>query len=377
MRACRLGHPSKIGESGFVPTNICLTIPEPGRVELVERPYPTAKLGSVVLEQAIAPICAEDRIWTDHHHQWADNPYSLGHEGVGTVHYAPEGSALTVGDRVIVLTEHPDPAAPGSSAAPGFFVDGLSPLERRNDSESGWGAMATYRLVDEQNCYVLPDDLDFRYAAAGNCLLGLTYNTQEMLDVTPGDRLLVLGNGQRSQSLSHVVHGLYRSATVIAAVEDDYQADMIDRIATVRGGTPALHIVDLRDPGWKQRVRHLTDADGPDQVIEMTGDTQMMQIAIKLVAHDGRIAIAEHLRGDRAAQIDPYADIAGKNLQILGDIDTQILDPVRLIRMLRNREVQAMTDVLITHEFPMSQAAQALDLKATHRVGKIYLYPGR
>lgn len=362
-----------------MPINICLTIPEPGRIELVERPYPTAKLGSVVLEQAIAPICTEDRLWTDHRHQWPDNPYSLGHEGVGTVHYAPEGSALKVGDRVIVFAEHPDPSTADSpAAAEFFFVEGLSPLERRNGSESGWAAMATYRLVDEQSCYVLPDDLDFRYAAAGNCLLGLTYNTQELLDVTPGDRLLVLGNGQRCHSLAHVVHGLYRSATVIAAVEDDFQADMIDRIAAARGGTPALHIVDMRDPSWKERVRHLTDDEGPDQVVEMTGETEMMQTAIKLVAHEGRIAISEHLsRGDRTLQIDPYADIAGKNLQILGNIPTSALDPERLIRMLRNREVQAMTEVLITHDFPMSQAAKALDLKATHRVGKIYLYPGR
>lgn len=35
------------------------------------------------------------------------------------------------------------------TSAPEFFVNGLAPVERKNDSQSGWEAMAEYRLADE------------------------------------------------------------------------------------------------------------------------------------------------------------------------------------------------------------------------------------
>jgi len=92
---------------------------------------------------------------------------------------------------------------------PEFFVDGLAPIERKNDSESGWAAMAEYRLADEGICTLLPDDLGFRYAIAAECSVG---------------------NGQRQFSLSHVITGLYRGATVISAVQDDFQAERVRKI---------------------------------------------------------------------------------------------------------------------------------------------------
>jgi hypothetical protein len=43
--------------------------------------------------------------------------------------------------------------------------------------------------------------------------------------------------------------------------------------------------------------------------------------------------------------------------------------------MLLNPEVQAMSDHLITHEFNMSEAADAFDAALSKQAGKIFLYP--
>jgi hypothetical protein len=43
--------------------------------------------------------------------------------------------------------------------------------------------------------------------------------------------------------------------------------------------------------------------------------------------------------------------------------------------MLRNKEVQRMWDVVVTHEFPMSEAEEALKISASQKCGKILLYP--
>lgn len=48
-------------------TNVVLTIPEPRRIELVERPYPKISAGYAIIRTEIAPICLEgSRIWSNH-----------------------------------------------------------------------------------------------------------------------------------------------------------------------------------------------------------------------------------------------------------------------------------------------------------------------
>ena len=46
-----------------------------------------------------------------------------------------------------------------------------------------------------------------------------------------------------------------------------------------------------------------------------------------------------------------------------------------LLRMLGNPEVQAMAEHLITHEYNMSQGAEAFEAALSKQAGKIYLYP--
>ena len=54
-------------------SNVVLTIPEPGRIELVERPYPKFNAGYAVIRTEIAPVCLEgSRIWAAHDFEFRD-----------------------------------------------------------------------------------------------------------------------------------------------------------------------------------------------------------------------------------------------------------------------------------------------------------------
>jgi hypothetical protein len=46
-----------------------------------------------------------------------------------------------------------------------------------------------------------------------------------------------------------------------------------------------------------------------------------------------------------------------------------------LLRMVQNPEIQRLSDHLITHEYNMSQGAEAFEEALTQQAGKIYLYP--
>jgi threonine dehydrogenase-like Zn-dependent dehydrogenase len=196
------------------------------------------------------------------------------------------------------------------------------------------------------------------------------------MEVKAGDRLLLVGSGQRQFSLSHVITGLFRGARVIAAVDDDFQLETVRRIGEARGGVPDFHIIDMRDSSWTDKVFELTDGVGPDKIADFTSQEEILNTEIDLIRHDGVLYIQENLRNkNRVLKVDPYAAIAEKNLKIMGTIDSRRIDRPGIIRMLRNKEVQRMWDVVVTHEFPMSEAEEALKISATQQCGKILLYP--
>jgi threonine dehydrogenase-like Zn-dependent dehydrogenase len=379
--------------------NTIVTVPKPYTVEFVKRPYPLVKPGSVLVKTEIAAVCVDDRMYTEHIHEWFDHPlYGVGHEGVGTVVEAPESRVYRPGDRVLIshggycgrcfaclnnLSQaHCTGLAGGgaragsSTSAPEFFVDGLAPLERNNDSQSGWAAFAEYRLADEGICTLLPQDLDFKYAIAGECSVGFAVFTQRFMEVAPGDYLLLVGSGQRQFSLSNVIVGLFRGARVIVVAPDDFHADMVRRIGEARGGTPDLHILDMNDPDWTTKVLDLTDGVGPDKIADFTSEEDVLNTELDLVRHDGVLFIQENLRNpNRVLHVDPYTAIAEKNLKIMGHIDPRRIDRPSIIRTLRNKEVQRMWDVVVTHEFPMTEAEEAFKISASQQCGKILLYP--
>ena len=368
-------------------TNIALTIPRPRTAELVERPYPKIVPGYALIEVAIAPICIESRIWTDHVFEWIDDPEHLGHEGVGTVVEVAEGSHYQVGDRVIVFQgQHcgrcyackhalsPTYCSVTQTAAGGPFQRGV---QQANGSESGGFAMERYRIAPEANLYPIPDDLDFRYAATANCSLGCAFTGLRAIGVEAGDFVLVTGIG--FIGLGYIINALYRNATPIALVRNEYRAELCRRL-----GTP--HLINPEDENWLDQVLEITDGAGVDKAAECSGVPFYQRKCIEASRVYGAItwagfqadptyAVGEHKPERTTLELDVLLDVMDRQLTLTGGHDVRMSDRDGLVRMLRNAEVQRQIDVLVTHEFPMSEAAAALEISASKQCGKVYLYP--
>ena len=174
--------------------NVVLTIPEPGKFELVERPFPKIKAGYAIVKNEIAAICLEGtRIWAAHDFEFHDDPVQLGHESVGTVAAVMPGSNYKAGDRVIIFQgDHcgqchacrnglsPTYCQSNNPDIHGVERSAMKGIEYRNESASGGFAMARYRIAPEANLYRIPDAVDFRYAAACNCSYGVGFSNQEV-----------------------------------------------------------------------------------------------------------------------------------------------------------------------------------------------------
>lgn len=357
--------------------NIILTIPSPGQIELIERPYPKIKSGYAIIQMEIAPVCLEgSRIWANHDFEFHDDPEHLGHEGVGTIVEVHEGSTYKEGDRVIVFQgDHCGQChSCRNGLSPTYCHSNIEELgghalrgiEEKNDSESGGFAMAKYRIAPLANLYRIPDGVDFKYAAACNCSLGVGFSNQELMNVRAGDTILVGGIG--FIAMGHIISALYRNATVIALIRNPYRESLLRKM-------DVKHFVNPEDTDWLEQVKKLTyEGQGVDHAVDGSGVTYYQEKLTQATRLYGKINFSGHTPG-ATFDLSPLHHVIDPAHTFVGQHDVRTKDREHLVRSICNQHVQDMIDVMVTHEFPMSEADKAFDVQVTKKCGKIYLYP--
>lgn len=360
----------------MAPTNVVLTLPEPRKFELIERPYPEFKPGYAVIRTEIAPVCLEgSRIWTRHEFEFHDDPGHLGHEGVGVVDDIHPGLSLKKGDRVIVFQgDHCGQChSCRNGLSPTYCVSNVPKLggrallgiEQRNESQSGGFAMARYRLAPIANLYRIPDAVDFRYAAAANCSFGVGFSNQEAMDVKAGHSVLIGGIG--FIGMGHVISALYRNATVIALIRNPYREQLLRRMGV-------QHFVNPSDEDWLDQVRALTyEGQGVDHAVDGSGVPYYQKKLMEATRLNGTVNFSGHTPGAKFP-LSPLHHVLDPAHTLMGQHDVRARDREGLVRALLNKDVQRMIDTMVTHEFPMSRAGEAFDVQVSKQCGKIYLH---
>ena len=367
-------------------SNVILTIPEPSRFELVERPFPKASSGYVIVKNEYAAVCLEgSRIWTRHEFETfesgaqSDYPDGLGHESVGTVEYAPPGSNLREGDRVIIFQGDwcGQCHACRNGLSPTYCDANLHPkhgqtrvamagIQDITDSESGGWAMAQYRIAPEVHCYRIPDSLDFKYAQAANCSVGVGWSNQELMSVKAGDTVLVAGIG--FIAMGHIISALHRNATVIALIRNPYRKSILEKMGVE-------HFIDPNAEDWHEQVNALTyEGQGVDHSVECSGVPFYQEKCMKATRLYGTVNFSGHTPGARL-DFSPLDAITHPGHTLLGQHDVRARDREGLVRCLMDPEVQKMVDAMVTHVFPISKAGEAFDVQVSKKCGKIFLRP--
>lgn len=366
-------------------TNVVLSIPQPGEFKLIEKPYPKIKDSYAIIRTEIAPICLEgSRIWTRHEFEkfegglQSDYADGLGHEGVGVVEEVNPGCNFKKGDRVIIYQGDwcgqchaclnalsPTYCNANIEPKPGMSRVAMAGIQDWNDSESGGWAMARYRIAPVAHLQKIPDHLDFKYAAAANCSFGVGWSNQELMNVKPGDTVLVGGIG--FIAMGHIISALYRNATVIALVRNKYREGLLRQMGVE-------HFIDPNDEDWLEKVTALTyNGQGVDHAIECSGAPFYQEKLMAAVRLYGTVNFSGHIPG-KSLNIVPLEHIINPMHTLMGQHDVRMRDRERLVRALCNREVQRMIDVMVTHEFPMSRAGEAFDVQVSKQCGKVYLH---
>lgn len=240
----------------------------------------------------------------------------------------------------------------------------LHGIEEKNASDSGGFAMAHYRIAPLANLYKIPDAVDFRYAAACNCSLGVGFSNQEIMAVRAGDTVLIGGIG--FIGMGHAISAIYRNATVIALIRNEYRKTMLGQLGVE-------HFVNPDDDDWLDQVKALTyEGQGVDHAIDCSGVAFYQEKLMAATRTYGNINFSGHTPGAILA-VSPLDQVLDPGHTFQGQHDVRTRDRERLVRALLDQNVQRMIDVMVTHEYPMSQANDAFATQASKRCGKIYL----
>ena len=350
---------------------------EKGHAEVVERPMPHAEEGFVVIRQEYAPNCIEHRVYKTGHNEWFESPLHLGHEGVGVIsEVGPGVTGFAEGDRVIIfqgwtcgscwVCEH------GLGATHCMDLKGPKDIEVYNRSESGGAGFSRYRLAPASMLQKIPGELDFKYAAAGNCLIGCTYSAMRDHNISPEHYCLIGGVGFVGHAT--LVNLKYRGAKVICLGRDERRM----KIAIELG---ADLVVNPEDNNWIEQVRDFTpQGRGADFSFECSGYPYYQQKCLDALRHYGTMILlgyAAHEGPELKWALNTEWGLCWGHKTITAHFDVNFNHRQDLVETLCDPWIQKYVDTLVTHELPMSRAAEGFEALNNKEAGKVYFIPDR
>ncbi len=249
--------------------------PEKGSVELRDVPIPVIDEDEVLLEVASVGVCGSDlHQWTADHSWPVNYPVVLGHEFSGQlVALGKRVSGWKEGDRVVSETAAViNPHNPMSRQ--GLY--NLDPT-RKGFGYGVNGAMTSFVKVPSRCLHRVPDNLSLENAClAEPC--SVAYNAVAVNShIRPGDRVVVLGPGTIG-ILCAAVAKLCGAEVLVVGLESDGERLQVARqygCETLAGDATS----------WA--VQH--DGLGADCVVDATGLSESLAIALQLVRPKGQI----------------------------------------------------------------------------------------
>jgi NADPH2:quinone reductase len=309
-----------------------------------QRPDPVPGPGEVVVEIAAADVNYPDLLVVEGKYQVKPPlPFSPGKAGAGRVlRCGPGVDGLAVGARVTFEVEY--------------------------------GAYAEQVSVRAENCFPLPDAIDFPTAAA----LGLAYQTayfalRERAALAPGETVLVLGATGAVGIASMQLAKVFGAAAVIAGVRD--QADA----ASLARANGADHVVGIASADVRERLKDeiaaLTRGRGIDVVIDPIGG-DAHAAALRALAWRGRLVIVGFASGEIPEIRANYLLV--KNIAALGLQWSDYRDRAAAQVAVAQREIFALhlegrLAPVIARRFKLDQARDALRALRGGTRGKIIL----
>jgi L-iditol 2-dehydrogenase len=329
-------------------------------VRLETVPVPEIGPGEILIKVHTCGICGTDlkKIATGSH----SAPRIFGHETSGTV--AAVGDRVKnyiPGDRVMVF--HHIPCGQCYYCRHKTFAqcETYKKVGCTAGFEPSGGGFAEYvRVMDwivEKGTVRIPEGVSFEQACfvepVNTCLKGI-----ERMALTACETVLAIGQGPIGIILS--VLAKRAGARVITS-------DLYSQRLTISTDFGLENSIDASRTDVVQEVRRQTEGRGADAAILAVGANSLIKTAMDAVRPGGRVLLFAQTQHGEAA-FDPAA-VCVDEKTLIGSYSASVDLQDESVRFVMGREMAL--EKLISHRFPLAQAAEALELAAHPQPGSM------
>lgn len=312
--------------------------------EAVDRPV--AGSGELVLEIEAAGICAADRKIYSQDHPWQlPDPYFPGHEYVGRVVELGEGAAertgLTLGDKAIAEITVPCREC-------WFCHRGL--YTHCDNPSVCVGSWAEYmRVPAGAIVHKVPDELSPEEGAIIEPL-ACSVHAVNLAQIQFADVVVVSGLGAIGMGVLQVAR--LKTPRMLVGLDID------DGLLEVAARLGADHVFNPQTHDLQAELRGLTEGRGPDIYIEASGSVASLQAGFEVLRKAGRLVVFGVY--NQEAEVDFNLVSEFKELEVVGGHVSPNTYPLA-IKYLAEDRVDA--DAMVTHNFPLEQFEEAIQVK--------------
>lgn len=333
-----------------------------GCLELREKSVPQVQAGEVLVRVRACGICGSDLKIQDDQHPYTP-PVVIGHEFAGEVVGIGEGVFnFKVGDRV-VAEQHfhacgrcrqcltGNAFACSAKRAPGYFSD---------------GALAEFIAVPARLLHSIPDRLTFVEAAFSEPTAVAAHGMLDRTGIFPEDKVLILGCGPIGLVAAKMAQVEGAAKVIITGIDRDERA----RLPKARE-LGIDYVVNVSKDNVDELVSDLTNGEGVDVVIELSGAPPAISQAFQLVRRLGRVGIIGQPSSDEVKI--PYRQAMFRALTVSFSYSSKYTSWERTLSLFERGAIQPAQ--FITHVLPLEKWERGFDLSRSGEAVKVVLEP--
>lgn len=352
-------------------------------VEIRELPVPDhLEQGSLLVRVDVATVCGSDLHLVDGSITGTMKvplPVVLGHEMTGTIVAFGEGprrdsidNELQLNDRIVWTHESCGSCYECSVLEEPRLCRKRRSYEHTNCEQHPYlvGGFAEYCYVFPRSERLrVPEEVKPEWASASSCALRTVMHVFDRLgEIKPGQTVAIQGSGPL---------GIFAAA--VAAARDARRVIVLgapgERLQIARdwGATDTISVLDHDADSRVELVMSITDGEGADIVLELSGGRGSFGEGLRMARTGGRYVVAGHVGGDEET-IQPSL-LTRKQLDVRGAWAARIADYWHALEFVRQHRDQIDFDKLLGSSYSLDQINEALDSARAGVEGKAVIRP--
>jgi len=338
---------------------------KPGEVKTEQIPVPSPGPGELIVKSSVSLTCGTDVKMFRHGHPLVKVPLTMGHEFAGTVSAIGEGVRnFKVGMRVVSAN-----SAPCNKC---FDCLRHQPnlCEHLDETLLGFswpGAYAEYVRIPErivsQNTFQIPENVALESVASLEPLACVVHGW-DLVGPAIGGVIVILGGGPIG--LLHAQMARLNGAKTVALC--DVVRDRLDEARKIGVDTT----INSAEESLSSRIRELSDGRGADVVVEAVGRQETWESAPALARKGGTVLLFGGCPSGTSTRFEAEKIHYGE-LHIQGSFHHTPSSVERAFRLITSGRV--LIKPLISHEMPLENAREALELMGSGKALKVALRP--